>query len=175
MEKQFKEINTQSNNPSQTISKYKWNRKIRDAQYEFFKDYLAYLPMSFMNEMYQHALKVFNNELIDATSMKDPAFYKSKTWKKLRFRVLNKYGRKCEICGKTSKESKLHVDHKRPRWLYPELSLEMENLRVLCEECNLGKGSRVPTSKHVWRRTVLNKLKSGSGEVTLKKPPTDSP
>lgn len=35
----------------------------------------------------------------------------------------------------------MHVDHIKPVCTHPELCLDPENLQVLCDDCNLGKGS----------------------------------
>lgn len=77
----------------------------------------------------------------------DRAFYESDEWRKLRARVLEKYGCRCMMCGRTPKQHRIvvHVDHIKPRSKYPELELEFNNLQVLCEDCNLGKGNRYST------------------------------
>lgn len=66
------------------------------------------------------------------------AFYRTKEWRQLRFKALLKYGRACMCCNATNKP--LHVDHVKPRSKYPELELELSNLQILCEDCNMGKG-----------------------------------
>lgn len=58
-------------------------------------------------------------------------------WIKLRYEVFKKYGRKCMVCGSTDK---LHVDHIKPKSKYPELCWDINNLQILCEPCNIGKG-----------------------------------
>lgn len=67
-------------------------------------------------------------------------FYKSHDWLQLRYWALATY-KKCGACGVGPKEAQLHVDHIKPRSKYPELSLSMENVQVLCARCNEGKGS----------------------------------
>lgn len=67
-------------------------------------------------------------------------FYDSSAWRELRYEALKRYGRKCACCGDTT--SRLHVDHIQPRSLKPELQFDINNLQVLCEACNLGKGNR---------------------------------
>ena len=67
-------------------------------------------------------------------------FYRSEEWQRLRYQTLTKYGHRCQKCG-AGKESHLHVDHIKPRSVYPELALEPDNLQVLCEPCNLGKSN----------------------------------
>lgn len=69
-------------------------------------------------------------------------FLSSYEWRSLRMRVLKKYGRKCACCGATPESgSVMHVDHIKPRRKYPELALDENNLQVLCEDCNHGKGN----------------------------------
>lgn len=69
-------------------------------------------------------------------------FYKSTEWKRLRYMAFKKYGTKCQLCGKSAKdEVKIHVDHIKPRSKYPELALDIKNLQILCEDCNLAKGA----------------------------------
>jgi 5-methylcytosine-specific restriction endonuclease McrA len=43
----------------------------------------------------------------------------------------------------------LHVDHILPRSIYPEFALDIQNLQILCEDCNLAKSN---TSAMDWRR-----------------------
>lgn len=65
------------------------------------------------------------------------SFYRTEAWLRLRYFTLLKY-RKCLLCG--SKDN-LHVDHIKPRSKRPELSLDANNLQVLCRDCNLGKSN----------------------------------
>lgn len=72
----------------------------------------------------------------------DTSFYRSQAWRKLRFSVLSENDGRCSICGTSSKDGiTLHVDHIKPRSKYPELALDPTNLQVLCEACNIGKGT----------------------------------
>lgn len=65
-------------------------------------------------------------------------FYRSDAWKELRYKVLRKYGFSCMACG--AKPPKvMHVDHIKPRVRWPELELDINNLQVLCSDCNQGK------------------------------------
>lgn len=77
----------------------------------------------------------------------DKDFYLSREWKALRVRVLEKYGCACMMCGRSPKTHGvvIHVDHIKPRSKFPALSLDFENLQILCEDCNLGKGNRFDT------------------------------
>lgn len=67
-------------------------------------------------------------------------FYDSPEWRCLRYKALRLHGPKCQLCG--SRKEPLHVDHIKPRSIYPELELKIENLQVLCRDCNLGKSNK---------------------------------
>lgn len=70
------------------------------------------------------------------------AFYKSEEWRRLRYKALQVCGGKCQCCGASKQDGKImHVDHVKPRYIYPHLALEISNLQVLCEDCNIGKGA----------------------------------
>lgn len=69
-------------------------------------------------------------------------FFKSSDWKRLRFEAFAKHGRQCLCCGARPPSVILHVDHIKPRFNYPELALKLDNLQILCEDCNMGKGAR---------------------------------
>ena len=79
-------------------------------------------------------------------------FYSSNEWRTLRYETLrqaemeNRHngGAACRLCGRTKwgDGASLHVDHIKPRFLYPELALSPSNLQVLCEDCNKGKSWR---------------------------------
>lgn len=79
------------------------------------------------------------------TSGKD--FYNSTAWRKLRYTILNEQGRCCVSCGENrvkdhnGKMISYHVDHIKPRSLYPHLALDPNNMQVMCEACNLGKSN----------------------------------
>lgn len=73
--------------------------------------------------------------------VRDDGFYKSDDWRKLRYLALRNC-KGCQCCGaKASDGVHLHVDHIFPRYKYPHLSLKLENLQVLCDDCNMGKGA----------------------------------
>lgn len=73
---------------------------------------------------------------------KSAGFYYSKPWYSVRYKALKRSNGCCECCGaRGQKVSPLHVDHIKPRSKFPELSLTLANLQVLCEACNLGKSN----------------------------------
>lgn len=68
-------------------------------------------------------------------------FYASNKWKRIRFQAIQKYRRTCCSCGRTPDHGVfLQVDHIKPRFLYPELAFDINNLQILCQDCNFGKG-----------------------------------
>lgn len=84
-------------------------------------------------------------EMILWLSNKHEGFYKTEAWLELRIRVLDCYGSRCMCCNISPPEAVIHVDHIKPISLYPELSLEFDNLQVLCESCNRGKSNKTMT------------------------------
>lgn len=76
-------------------------------------------------------------------------FYDSERWRNLRYRILRRDGARCVVCGRGYKQGViLHVDHIKPRSLYPALEWSEDNLQVLCADCNLGKSN---TDTRDWR------------------------
>lgn len=70
-------------------------------------------------------------------------------WQKVRYFALKESNGSCCLCGRTAKDGiKLHVDHIKPKSLYPELKYELSNLQVLCCDCNIGKSNLDDTD---WR------------------------
>lgn len=81
------------------------------------------------------------------------AFYRSYGWRRLRTDMLEHNRERhgmltCECCLATA-TPQWHVDHVRPRSTHPERALEPANLQVLCQDCNVGKGTRYATD---WRQ-----------------------
>ena len=73
-------------------------------------------------------------------------FYKTREWRDVRYKALVKFGKKCQACGETS--GYIHVDHILPRSKHPGRELDINNLQVLCEACNIGKSNTDTTD---WR------------------------
>lgn len=70
-------------------------------------------------------------------------FYRSKEWRHLRYQAFRQYGNKCCVCGRgTSDGMVMHVDHIKPRSLYPHLALKLSNLQIMCNECNVSKSNK---------------------------------
>lgn len=74
-------------------------------------------------------------------------FYKSREWREIRVKVLERYKCSCMMCGRSPQAHGIviHVDHIKPISRNPSLALNIENLQILCEDCNLGKGNRYQT------------------------------
>lgn len=69
-------------------------------------------------------------------------FLSTYEWRKVRMVALKKYGPICKCCGATpASGAVMNVDHVKPRRLFPHLALDVNNLQVLCHECNHGKGN----------------------------------
>ena len=80
--------------------------------------------------MITHEEPYYNNE---------GSFYNSEEWKALRQQAFREYGSQCLRCGN---KNNLDVDHVKPRSKYPELELDLNNLQILCRECNYLKGCK---------------------------------
>ncbi|EQC49005.1 bacteriophage Lambda NinG-like protein [Bacteriovorax sp. BSW11_IV] len=61
----------------------------------------------------------------------------SSNWKYLRAKVLELQGDRCLCCGK--REDEMHIDHIKPKSRYPHLQYMIDNLQVLCPDCNRAK------------------------------------
>lgn len=58
----------------------------------------------------------------------------------MRYQVLTRDNLTCKLCGRSVEDGiMLHVDHIEPVSKGGETT--MENLRILCADCNLGKGA----------------------------------
>ena len=72
-------------------------------------------------------------------------------WRVVRYEALKRANGRCILCGRSAKDGvKLHVDHIKPASLFPELYFDINNLQVLCEDCNLGKSD---TDSIDWRNS----------------------
>lgn len=98
--------------------------------------------------------KAANKSRVGETKPKTPAirvegidvasseFLQSYAWRKVRMVALKKYGPRCQCCGATPNEGAvMNVDHIKPRRTHPQLALDVDNLQILCGECNHGKGN----------------------------------
>ena len=72
----------------------------------------------------------------------DP-FYKRAAWRRLRAAVLERDHHMCQYCLRDKRAGRILrvpravvVHHIKPRDMYPELAMEMDNLVSLCEACH---------------------------------------
>lgn len=75
---------------------------------------------------------------------KPDGFYSSWAWKEVRYKAIKLHGRKCQCCGwmPSDGNGRLVVDHIKPRRKHPKLELDLNNLQVLCNDCNMGKSNK---------------------------------
>lgn len=77
-------------------------------------------------------------------------FLLSREWIAVRMVALERGGGRCACCGRTAHDGIIiNVDHIKNRLKHPELALTVDNLQLLCNECNRGKGNKFSTD---WRR-----------------------
>lgn len=77
-------------------------------------------------------------------------FYSTREWRQLRYIALRNAEGRCQCCGGMASDGlSLHVDHIKPRSRFPELELSLDNLQILCEDCNLGK---LDMDDYSWRK-----------------------
>ena len=76
---------------------------------------------------------------LKTTKREKHPFYDSRAWLDMRYKALKLNGRVCLACRRSNVE--MHVDHIKPRSIYPHLELTLSNLQVLCKDCNLGKSN----------------------------------
>jgi len=82
-------------------------------------------------------------EFVLSPRPRQESFYQSEAWREARYKALRHSDGRCQLCGRSKRADGviLHVDHIKPRSRFPELALDVANLQVLCEDCNLGKGN----------------------------------
>lgn len=88
----------------------------------------------------------YHTEQPQCDSAKIKEFYASWDWKRSRYEHLKGKERKCLCCG-AARESgaKMVVDHIKPIRRFWHLRMHPDNLQILCDDCNMGKGSRDET------------------------------
>ncbi len=80
-------------------------------------------------------------------------FYKSRAWRELRYLALKNTMGCCQLCGARASDGvSLHVDHIIPRSNDRSKELDLGNLQVLCDDCNLGKNNYDSVNwRQLWR------------------------
>lgn len=75
-------------------------------------------------------------------------FYASSEWKTLRRACLERDHYECQWCREQGKltsqyDSILEIDHIKELEFYPELALDIDNLRTLCKDCHNKRHDRM--------------------------------
>lgn len=85
------------------------------------------------------------------------SFYESNQWRRLRYEAIKRSDGGCTACRRSREKHNvaIHVDHIIPISHAPDLKLEIHNLQILCEDCNLGKGNYDSTNWKV--KPISNK------------------
>ena len=92
--------------------------------------------------------EVLKNRIDDYLTLRNP-FATSNTDAvsgSVRYEILRRAGARCELCGASSKETQIDVDHIVPRARGG--SNDLENLQALCRTCNSQKRDRDSTNFH---------------------------
>jgi 5-methylcytosine-specific restriction endonuclease McrA len=68
-------------------------------------------------------------------------YYGTPEWRRVRYLFLRQQKRPltCSLCNRS--DGVICVDHIKSVRRYPELRSRLDNLQLLCTQCNLGKGS----------------------------------
>ena len=74
--------------------------------------------------------------------MPNDPFYQSKAWRLIRSVAVRRDNGRCRECGRAVTGRAAHVDHIQSRRTHPELAYNIDNLRLLCVQCHMRKGSR---------------------------------
>ena len=78
----------------------------------------------------------------DGSDVTGDAFLKTYKWRQLRMMAIKLHGPRCQCCGASAATGAvINVDHIKPRRQFPELALVLDNLQILCADCNHGKGN----------------------------------
>lgn len=84
-------------------------------------------------------------------------FYNSSEWRKMRQRILERDHYECQWCateGRVTKDT-LEVDHIKELEYYPELALDVENLRTLCKYHHNQRHERFEFRKTIFKKGRL--------------------
>jgi 5-methylcytosine-specific restriction endonuclease McrA len=66
---------------------------------------------------------------------KNKTVWKSPEYQRWRKAVMSRDNYTCQFCG-DNKGGNLEADHIKPRFLYPELTFDINNGRTLCKDCH---------------------------------------
>jgi 5-methylcytosine-specific restriction endonuclease McrA len=111
-----------------------------------------HLPIQKIPRVNKKLAKRIREKAKEAAQADIDNFYHSWDWSQLRYKALQAYGRSCQCCGASQgdvtpqgNKVRIVVDHIRPVRKHWNLRLEISNLQILCNECNMGKASHDET------------------------------
>ncbi len=111
------------------------------------------------NQFKQNFILVLGGLIQKETKIYNSKVERAKLTMSLRYKIFCKDDFKCQICGRSAKDGAiLHIDHIIP--ISKGGRTEIDNLRTLCQSCNLGKGSSVLKPADVVKTDSLSKLKA---------------
>lgn len=88
------------------------------------------------------------------------SFYHTPEWRRIRMAALVKFAGRCMACGLSAKDGvRIVVDHIKPVRTHWNLRLDETNVQILCNDCNLGKGSTYTTD---WRNEAAQGPEEGN-------------
>ena len=89
---------------------------------------------------------------MNSEEREEKAFRNTKKWLRFRYEALKRSNGRCALCGRNANDGiALQVDHILPRSKYPKFEFNLDNLQVLCNECNYGKGA---SDSIDWRKSL---------------------
>ena len=90
---------------------------------------------SIAKDAYQFARKHHADPKYEAFRNSD----EGRAWKKQKLAECNS---RCPECNKIINDNNSNIDHKHPRRHYPWLAWDVNNLWILCRDCNQNKSDR---------------------------------
>ena len=110
-------------------------------------------------------VEYFSNISLEETKK----FYRTDEWQSLRKEYMEKNKAKyfeCNYCGENVSLNKtLNIDHIKPLKTHWNLRLDINNLQILCQDCNKFKASKQNDPKD---EAILNKLEIMEDEMNVR-------
>jgi hypothetical protein len=106
----------------------------------YIKEFLSLnnLTVPTNKKLNDYIIELFDSADFDLIRANYDRNYSQSNLMKLRVELVKMYGEKCMCCNSTEHIS---VDHIKPYSLYKELSLDFNNLQLLCRSCNSKKSN----------------------------------
>ena len=87
----------------------------------------------------RHLIKAYKPLSCKLKTIYGKSFYTGCKWLYVKNIILKTHTPICKRCGATNKN--LHVDHIKPRSKFPKQAYDLNNLQILCADCNIEKGA----------------------------------